>query len=115
MYKKSLKKMLTKRFETRNFVSKGNGYIGPFGEEFNDFPQIQIKKKSKNSHSILNILILFLSYLLSNKVEQMKFFYLIKNQIHIKLIVLSNIFPFLMNLLKLMLHLFYSLIFSLYQ
>ena len=74
MYKKSLKKMLTKRFETRNFVSKGNGYIGPFGEEFNDFPQIQIKKKSKNSHSILNILILFLSYLLSNKVEQNEIF-----------------------------------------
>ena len=61
--------MLTKRIETRNFISIGNRYIGPFEKEYNDFILIQIMKKHKSSHSILRILILFLSFILSLKVE----------------------------------------------
>ena len=61
--------MLTKRKEPRSFVSTDSANIGPIEEGYKYFPQIQIQKKSKSSHSILSILIFLLPFLLANKVE----------------------------------------------
>ena len=67
--------MLTKRKEPRSFVSTDSGNIGPIEEGYKDFPQIQIQKKSKSSHSILNILIFLLPFLLVNEIEPNEFFF----------------------------------------
>ena len=65
--------MLTKRKEPRSFASTDSGNIGPIEEGYKYFPQIQIQKKSKSSHSILSILIFLLPFLLANKVEPNEF------------------------------------------
>ena len=65
--------MLTKRKEPRSFVSTDSANIGPIEEGYKYFPQIQIQKKSKSSHSILSILIFLLPFLLANKVEPNEF------------------------------------------
>ena len=67
--------MLTKRKETRSFISTGCGNIGPIEEGYDYFPQIQIKKKPKNGHSILSILIFLLPLLLTNEVAPNEFFF----------------------------------------
>ena len=65
--------MLTKRKEPRSFVSTDSANIGPIEEGYKYFPQIQIQKKPKSSHSILSILIFLLPFLLANKVEPNEF------------------------------------------
>ena len=67
--------MLTKRKETRSFISTGCGKIGLIEEEWYDFPQIQIKKRPKSCYSILSILIYILPLLLSNEVAPNEFFF----------------------------------------
>ena len=67
--------MLTKRKETRSFISTGCGKIGLIEEGCYDFPQIQIKKRPKSCYSILSILILFLPLLLANEVAPNEFFF----------------------------------------
>ena len=66
--------MLTKRKEPRSFASTDSGNIGPIEEGYKDFPQIQIQRKPKSSHSILSILIILLPFLLVNKIEPNEFF-----------------------------------------
>ena len=65
--------MLTKRKEPRSFVSTDSGNIGPIEEGYKYFPQIQIQKKPKSSHSILSIMIFLLPFLLANKVDSNEF------------------------------------------
>ena len=65
--------MLTKRKEPRSFVSTDSANIGPIEEGYKYFPQIQIQKKPKSSHSILSIMIFLLPFLLANKVDSNEF------------------------------------------
>ena len=67
--------MLTKRKETRSFISTGCGNIGPIEEGYDYFPQILIKRKPKSGHSILSILIFLLPLLLANEVAPNEFFF----------------------------------------
>ena len=67
--------MLTKRKETRSFISTGCGNIGPIEEGYDYFPQIQIKKKPKSGHSILSIRNFLLPLLLANEVSPNEFFF----------------------------------------
>ena len=80
--------MLTKRKETRSFISTGCINIGPIEEGYDYFPQIQIKKKPKSGHSILSILNFLLPLLLANEVAPNEFFFCDKrpNEPKIKLI-----------------------------
>ena len=81
--------MLANRKEQKSFVSTDSGNIGPIEEGFQDFPQIQIQKKPKSSHSILSIMIFLLPFLLANKVDSNEFSFFDKrpNSPKIKLII----------------------------